>query len=225
MNTQWHNPKLAQEYSDKLDQVDWYEHEVNMPSLLSLMPQGAISLLDFGSGPGQFTNKLAAYYEVTGADVSGAMVDIASTTYPNIKFIQWDGQSISPIKGKFDIVFSKLTLHFVEDIGGFAQNTSQLLNNFGHVVVSLPHPIPTTRKVAGRYATRSSYDGAIGKYDLHVEMIHRSLEAYVQPFLDNGFSLTGLREPLISDEQAREHQVPLEDLYTPKRLNLRFTLR
>lgn len=44
----------------------------------------------------------------------------------------------------------------------------------------------------------------------------------IKPFLKNGFILTGLHEPVITDEQAIQHQLSEEDLYVPKRLNLRF---
>lgn len=223
MNDEWNNPVLAKEYAEKLDQVDWYEHEVNMPAVLSLMPKGTVTVVDFGSGPGQFTAKLAGDYEVEGADTSPAMIEIASKSYPDIPFRQWDGQSPYPSDQKFDVVFSKLTVHFVKDLAKFAQYTYLLLEDGGSIVFSVPHPIRTIPKVGGKYASTATYDGAIGKYGLHVEMIHRSFEDYVMPFVSNGFVLTGLLEPKISKEQVEQHGAPEEDIYIPKRLNLRFT--
>lgn len=223
MNDEWNNPALAKEYAEKLDQVDWYEYEVNMPSIMSLMPTGGATVLDFGSGPGQFTAKLAATYKVEGADASPAMIEIASKSYPDVPFRQWDGQSPYPSDQKFDVVFSKLTVHFVKDLAKFAQCTHQLLKDGGSIVFSVPHPIRTTLKVDGKYASTATYDGAIGKYGLHVEMIHRSFEEYVKPFVDNGFVLTGLLEPTVSAEQVEKYEAPEEDMYIPKRLNLRFT--
>jgi len=222
MNDEWNNPALAKEYAEKLDQIDWYEHEVNMPSLLSLLPESAKSVLDFGSGPGQFTAKLATTYKVAGTDTSNAMIDIASKAYPHIAFQQWEGQSPYPINEKFDVVFSKLTIHFVEDLAKFAHYLHKILADNGSLVFSVPHPIRTIPKVDGKYSVVDTYEGAIGKYGLHVQMIHRSLEDYVKPFLESGFILTGLLEPAITNEQAIQHQLPKEDLYAPKRLNLRF---
>ena len=222
MNDEWNNPALAKEYAEKLDQVDWYEHEVNMPSLLSLIPKDAASILDFGSGPGQFTAKLAASYKTEGADTSPAMIEIASKAYPNISFNQWDGQSPYSSNQKFDVIFSKLTIHFVKDLVKFAQLAHQLLKDGGSIVFSIPHPIRTIPKVGGKYSETGTYDGAIGRYNLHVEMIHRTLEDYVKPFVENGFVLTGLLEPKISKGQVKIHEAGEEDIYVPKRLTLRF---
>lgn len=222
MNDEWNDPVLAKEYADKLDRIDWYEHEVNMPSLLSLMPQDATSVLDFGSGPGQFTAKLAASYKAVGADASPAMIKISSMNYPQIAFSQWDGQSPYYGDEKFDAIFSKLTIHFVEDLAKFAQYAHNALADNGSLVFSVPHPIRTIPKVGGKYSLLDTYDGAIGKYGLRVQMIHRSFEGYIQPFLENGFVLTGFLEPRITKEQAIQHESSGEDLYIPKRLNLRF---
>lgn len=222
MNDEWSNPTLAKEYAEKLDHIDWYEHQVNMPSLTSLIPKGANSILDFGSGPGQFTAMLAANYKIEGADASAAMIEIASQAYPTISFSQWDGQSPYPTDQKFAAVFSKLTVHFVKDLAVFAQCVHELLEDGGSIVISVPHPIRTIPKVGGKYQQAGTYDGAIGKYGLHVKMIHRSLEDYIRPFIEHGFTLTGLLEPKISKEQAIRYQVPKEDTHIPKRLNLRF---
>ena len=178
MNDEWSNPVLAKEYAKKLDQIDWYEHEVNMPSLLSLVPSNTESLVDFGSGPGQFTTKLAAKYKkVEGADISPAMIEIASSAHPDIPFRQWDGQSPFPSSQKFDVIFSKLTIHFVKDLNKFAQFSRLLLRDGGYIVLSAPHPIRTIPKVDGKYSAPAAYDGAIGKYGLHADTTPHSQAA------------------------------------------------
>jgi SAM-dependent methyltransferase len=223
MNDEWNSPVLAKEYAEKLDQVDWYEYEVNMPSLLSLIPSNTKSVLDFGSGSGQFTAILAANYKkVEGADISPAMIEIANKAYPDISFRRWDGQSPYDTDQKFDTIFSKLTIHFVKDLAKFAQLSHQLLEDNGQIVLSLPHPIRTIPKADGKYSSVATYNGAIGKYGINVKMIHRSLEDYFKPFLDNGFRLTGLVEPKMSKKQAKQYGSPKEDLHVPKRLNLSF---
>ena len=222
MPDEWNNPQLAQEYSDKLDQVDWYEYELNMPSWFSLIPEDTQHVLDFGSGPGQFTAKLSASYKVDGADASQAMIDIANKSFPDIKFFMWDGQSPYPEKHRYDTIFSKLTLHFLSDLHAFARYAQDALTDDGCIVVSLIHPLRTIGKVSNQYASVKTYDGAIGKYNLHVTMIHRSLEEYIRPFLDNDYVLTGILEPVATKEQVAAHELPAEDMFIPKRLNLRF---
>lgn len=204
MNTEWHNPKLAHEYAEKLDEVDWYEYEVNMPSLLSLIPGDTMSILDFGSGPGQFTAQLAATYQTEGADASPAMIAIARANCPDVPFHLWDGQSAYPAGRTFDVIFSKLTVHFIEDLALFARHARGALHARGSVVYSVPHPVRTTPKVRGEYSPQATYDSAIGKYGLHVHMIHRSFSDYVQPFLEHGFVLTGVDEPRVTPRTTRK---------------------
>ena len=222
---EWSNPTLAKEYANKQKQTDWYENEVNMPSLLSLIPEGTKSVLDFGSGPGQFTAKLAEFYMVEGADVSLPLIEVASQAYPHVSFRQWDGQSPYFEGKKFDVIFSKLTVHFVKDLHKFAHFCRQALSDKGSLVLSVRHPLCTMHDVDGDYFPTAAYIGGSSKYGLQVTMIHRSFQEYVQSFVENGFILTALIEPEISKKQAEEYNVLEKKLHTPKRLSLRFKRR
>lgn len=223
MKNEWDNPTLVKEYADKLqNQRDWYEYEVNMPSLLSLIPRKTKSILDFGSGPGQFTAILGKSYKIEGADRSPAMIALASKAYPDIAFHQWDGQSPFPGNQKFDAIFSKLTIHFLQDLYKFAGLSHQILNRHGNVVLSVQHPLRVTAKVGGNYRATRTYEGGSSKYGLRYHMIHRSFEEYIRPFLEHSFVLTGIVEPQPSKKLAQEHKLSEEDLCLPKRLNLRF---
>ncbi|HEY1835423.1 MAG TPA: class I SAM-dependent methyltransferase [Candidatus Saccharimonadales bacterium] len=53
--------------------VNVFEHQLNWPRLQLMLPDAARQVLDFGCGPGNFTEALAARYpeaEVIGVDVS-----------------------------------------------------------------------------------------------------------------------------------------------------------
>src|SRR6188472_1275518 len=93
---QWRSLELAKEYSDKATNpsVNWYEYEVNLPDLLSLIPTGAKSILDFGSGPGDVTAIIAKQFPdaaVEGCDASEAMLDLAKQQFSSTDFYKWDG--------------------------------------------------------------------------------------------------------------------------------------
>lgn len=221
MKSDWERPELAQQYAAKLDQVDWYEHEVNMRSLMQMMPDSAAKILDFGSGPGQFTAQLSQKYEITGADASQAMIDIARASYPAMRFLTWDGQSAFPSDETFDVIFTKLTLHFVADLNRFAREAAGILADGGSIVASVPHPYRTITKADGRYVSGGTYLGPIGQYGMSVTMIHRGVQAYIDPFLNAGFHLDALDEPVPTTEQAATHDLPVEDAELPKRFNFR----
>lgn len=221
---EWDNTALVKEYVDKLQShPDWYEDKVNIPSLLSLIPHQTKTILDFGSGPGSLTSELANLYKTEGADRSQMMIDTAASRYPNISFWQWDGQESFPSDKKFDVIISKLTIHFVEDLNVFARHCYYVLNPHGSIVVSVQHPLRAMKKVRDdNYIQQAKYPGGSNKYGLRYQMIHRSFEGYIKPFLENGFIMTGLLEPVIPETLIKAHDAPEADNSIPKRLNLRF---
>jgi trans-aconitate methyltransferase len=226
---QWSNPELAREYTDKATNpsINWYEYDVNLPDLLSLIPKDAQRILDFGSGPGDVTEILAGKFpkaEVEGCDNSTAMLDLAKQKFPFIKFFNWDGQeSIAAEYGGYDCIFSKLTVHFVQDLDKFASQISAVLKPKGSFVFSVPHPMRSFREIGGEsYWQQVEYDEEIGKYGITAVFIHRSIQAYFQPFSNAGFVLTGLSEPNISSEQIQMHNVDTGYASIPRRLNWRF---
>jgi 2-polyprenyl-3-methyl-5-hydroxy-6-metoxy-1,4-benzoquinol methylase len=228
MSDSWKNPQFAKEYMDGANNasVNWYEHFVNAASLWSLIPKGASTVLDFGCGPGEFTAQLKEKgYTVSGCDGSEAMTQLAKSHYPDIDFFTWDGASPISDKGPYDAIVTKLTLHFVEDLVLFARNVAPLLQAHGSLLVSVPHPIPTVPKAGGEYFKQVSYETEIGSYGMHVTMIHRSLQDYITPFLDNGYVMTAVVEPSIPDEIIKKYNVTKEYAATPRRLNLRFEKR
>ena len=226
MSDSWKDPKFAKDYMDNATDtnMNWYEHFVNAESLWSLIPKSTRHALDFGCGPGEFTAALAKKgYSVDGCDGSEAMVTLATETYPDINFFVWDGSTNDEHSNtKYDAIISKLTLHFIDDLHILASNFRPLLRGKGHVIVSVPHPMPTISKAHGVDFEEVSYDTEIGSYGMHVTMIHRSLQDYINPFLDNGFVLTKIVEPQISQEIIEKFSVRQEYAAIPRRLNLRF---
>jgi len=225
MSDSWKDPQFAKTYMDNASDVDanWYEHSVNTASFWSLIPSDTKSILDFGCGPGDFTAQLKDNgYEVDGCDGSPAMIELAKQHYENIDFFVWDGKTACPKQNTYDVVMSKLTLHFIEDLALLATNIRPVLNVGGSLLISVPHPIPTMPKADGAYLKQVHYDTEIGTYGMHVTMIHRSVQDYISPFLDNGFVLTGIVEPSIPAAVVEKYQVKKEYAEVPRRLNLRF---
>jgi SAM-dependent methyltransferase len=225
---EWSDPKIADVYSSKAanPSVNWFEYEVNVPAMFALIPNDAHKVLDFGCGSGDVTAMLTKKYEtVEGCDPSQAMLEIARKDYPNIMFFEWD--AVKPLEeknGYYDAVFSKLAIHFVEDLHPVADQLFAILRNGGSLVYSVPHPISTVRKINGAsYWQQTPYPTEIGSYGIQVTMIHRSLHDYIEPFLRSGFTLTEVGEPQIPDEIARKNDVSESDMAIPKRVNFRFT--
>ncbi len=140
---EWFDQNTITEYSKKaVDRVwGWYEYEVNFPDLIRLLPTKRESLLDFGCGPGEFTSLLTQEADqVTGADVA-PMIAVAKDKYPEVRFIAWDGgDPVSDELEKYDVVFAKLSLQFVEDLESVVRQFYKITETNGHLVVSVPNP-------------------------------------------------------------------------------------
>ncbi len=92
-NAAWSSPDFVKAYQKSADDTNksWYEHQVNFPDLLSMLPDEADQVLDFGCGTGVFTARLAEVFEqVTGTDNSPAMIEVARKNYPGVNFRLWD---------------------------------------------------------------------------------------------------------------------------------------
>ncbi len=222
----WTDPQLVESYTAKAtDRIgNWYEYQLNLPSLLSLIPDGVSKILDFGCGPGDLTAILANKFAgVQGCDQSKAMIAKAKADFPNIKFFVWDGSDKSKPQEDYDTVFAKLTVHFLKDLTAFAATTRQLLKQYGSLVFSVPHPITSQAKVSGSYWEQADYQTEIGNYGIYVTMIHRSLRDLLKPFLTNGFALTAIDEPQVTNEQIVKFGLKKDNPNTPKRLNIRLS--
>jgi trans-aconitate methyltransferase len=225
---EWSDPKLANEYSEKAANPEhsWYEYEVNVPSMFLLMPDDAEVILDFGCGAGDVTAMLADKYRlVEGCDPSPSMLDIAKKDFPDLAFFDWDATtSLTDKQGYYDAIFSKLALHFVDDLHPVAAQLLDILKPGGSLVFSVPHPMSTTRKIAdSNYWQQTPYPTQIGSYGIQVTMIHRSLQDYITPFVNKGFILTAFVEPRISSEIADKYDTSESDLAIPKRINVRLS--
>lgn len=227
---EWSDPQLADAYAQNAanPSVNWFEYEVNVPAMITLLPDDAQKVLDFGCGSGDVTTMLNAHYPgVEGCDPSEAMLELARKEFPDIHFLTWD--ATTPLEGKqgyYDAVFSKLALHFVDDLTPVARNLFDVLRPGGSLVYSVPHPINTIRRIKnGDYWQQTPYTTEIGSYGIEVTMIHRSLQQYIEPFLQCGFVLAAFDEPQIPAEIATKNDASDSDISFPKRINLCFVKR
>ncbi len=181
--------------------------------------------MDFGCGPGMLSDLLSKTYDVLGSDASTAMIVKARELFPSITFFEWDGLSEPPHDlVRPDIIVTKLTLEFIQDLSTVAKNLRALLNANGSVVVSVQHPIRSIRdRDAASYWDRTPARFQIGQTGLHVDKIPPTFADYVNAFTQHGFVLDYLGEPEIPLEVMQKYNVKPESNLLPKRLILRFS--
>jgi len=189
-----------------------------------------LHLLDLGCGDAAFgrealqdgarhylgleaSHNMAATARTVLAGTSGEVVEtsIESWTYP---------------EGAFDLVVSRLALHYIEDFEAVCVKVFASLVRGGRFVLSVEHPVMTCSQ-RGAQASGVHHDWIVDDYFVtgrrvkrwmgsEVVIYHRTVEDYVLGLQAAGFALEALRESrpqpaLFSDAElyARRLRIPL----------------
>jgi 2-polyprenyl-3-methyl-5-hydroxy-6-metoxy-1,4-benzoquinol methylase len=163
------------------------EHAYYFPRLQVLLPGRGLPLapnrvkrvLDFGCGPGNFTEDLARLYpaaSILGADAEQAMV-LAGSTSPNVAFREWNG--LAPLKeDPFNLIVAKMVLHYIspDDLKTVMPNLAASLGESGSLVISVPHSADSRKHLNSeeplRYAAHKIHR-EVGKTGVTASMWHR----------------------------------------------------
>lgn len=104
-------------------------------SLIDLLqPKSGERIIDWGCGTGDLAAAIAAQgADVTGIDASVEMIREAQSKYPQLNFIEADGQSfVAEVPA--DAIFSNAALHWLVDEHGTAASISSSLRTGGRLV-------------------------------------------------------------------------------------------
>lgn len=95
---------------------------------------GTESLLDIGTGPGDFPGRLKAKGhkgQIVGADLSAGMVEQATLKYPGLEFIQADAQQLPFEDARFDRVTARHMLYHLPDMAKAITEARRVLKPAG----------------------------------------------------------------------------------------------
>ena len=202
------------------------------PALFSLAPSLEESaVLDLGCGYGENCAefiKLGAS-RVTGVDISEKMLEIAKNEHTDIEFIHGDMSDLSFVKDKYDVVFSSLAVHYIEDFDRFCKEIFSLLNHDGYFIFSQEHPM-TTAPISGASWTKDD-KGNVLHYNLTdytrsgkrsttwivdgVVKYHRTFSEIVNDLTSVGFVITKMLEPIPAEETIQRDPKWEKDLHKP----------
>jgi len=186
-------------------------------------------VLDLGCGDGSTAELLlgrgAASY--VGLDGSAGMIDEARRRMSDSRatFVHGDIEDLEVGVGEFDVVISRMALHYVKQLDVVFDRVHRALNEGGRLVFSVVHPVITSRDNTGD-GPRTSWmvDGYFDRgprerawFGSTVVWQHRTIEDYVRLITDHGFRLDVLSEcePNVEllaanpDDLARRRRVPL----------------
>ena len=140
------------------------EHNLNVlleqPAMERLLPDLAGKrVLDLGCGYGHncidFVRRGAA--EVVGVDLSERMLAVAKTesAHERIRYHRISMTDIGVLEGQFDLIYSSLAFHYIEDLAALMRLVSQKLARGGVLLFSQEHPIVTATVDGGGHFNKN----------------------------------------------------------------------
>lgn len=202
------------------------------PVLRGMLPELASKrVLDLGCGFGWFSRFAAGEGAagVLGVDVSEKMLEQARRETPDSRaaYERADLETYAPPAGAFDLAYSSLAFHYVEDLAGLFGRVHAALKPGGGLVCSVEHPIMTAPArqewlvdADGRptWPVNGYHDEGRRVSNWLAEGVvkrHRTIGSYLDLLLGAGFRLDRLVEWAPSPEQvanepgwARERERP-----------------
>lgn len=189
------------------------------PVLRAMLPALAgRNVLDLGCGFGWFCRFAAGEgaASVLGVDVSEKMLERArrETADSRVAYACADLERYAPPAAAFDLAYSSLAFHYLEDLAGLFGRVHAALKPGGALVCSVEHPIMTAPARqewlvdAGGRATwpvNGYHDEGRRVSNWLAEGVvkrHRTIATYLDLLLDAGFSLDRLVEWAPSPEQV-----------------------
>jgi ubiquinone/menaquinone biosynthesis C-methylase UbiE len=177
-----------------------------------------LRVLDLGCGFGWFCcwareNGAAS---VRGVDVSERMLARAATQTRDaaIVYARADLETFEPQAGAFDLAYSSLAFHYLQDLKGLLERVQRALVPGGRLVCSVEHPMMTAPLIAGwaqdaagrpTWPVSAYLDEGPRSTDWLAQGVvkqHRSIETYLDLLSQSGFVLGHLKEWGPSPEQV-----------------------
>ena len=179
------------------------------------------SVIDIGCGEGRFCRLLAEQGAVvTGVDLTEALIERAREVGSKREtYLLGDAEDLEGVADDgFDLAVSYVVLVDLVDYRRSIREAYRVLRPGGRFIVCNIHPIRTAVKSTDGWISDRSRKlfYPVDNYTEEGEReflwwsgpfinMHRTLSSYVSAFLDAGFVLEALQEPIPSEEQLAEH--------------------
>lgn len=216
------NPEFFQNYSQLPRSIDGLDGAPEWPSLRALLPPVAgRNVLDLGCGFGWFCRWAARQgaAHVLGVDVSERMLARAraETSEAQVSYLQADLERFATSPGFFDLAYSSLAVHYIENLARLLANVHAALVPGGKFVFSTEHPIMTASANQGWHtdaAGRPSWlvNGYLDEGPRSTDWLakgvvkqHRTIGTYVGLLVGAGFAVTHICEWGPSPDQVAAH--------------------
>ncbi|MCW8934571.1 MAG: methyltransferase domain-containing protein [Gammaproteobacteria bacterium] len=165
-------------------------------TILNRLPR---SVLDIGCGEGWLVRELATRnIDVTGTDVVQKLIKEARRAGGgDFRLLSYEEVAAGKLKVSVDAVACNFALLGKESVEGIFEAVPSLLNPHGTFVVQTLHPVMTCGDLPYRDGWREgSWAGFSSEFSHPAPWFFRTLESWIKLFVDNGFKLCEVREPI-----------------------------
>lgn len=131
-----------------------YNTLLEQPAMAELLPRlDGKTVLDLGCGCGQNCLQFAksGAERIVGIDLSERMLEVArrEAAHPQITYVHRSISDLSEIEERFDLIYSSLAFHYIENFAKLMGECHRLLRPGGNLLFSQEHPIVTATKDYG----------------------------------------------------------------------------
>ena len=140
------DPAFFDAYSKLGRSVDGLAGAAEWPALMALLPDlRGLNVVDLGCGYGWFCRwaREQGAETVLGLDGSQKMLERAksSSADPAITYAKADLEDLDLPEASFDLAYSSLTLHYVQNLAGLFEKVHRALRPGAYLIFSIEHPI------------------------------------------------------------------------------------
>ncbi|CVI70768.1 Malonyl-[acyl-carrier protein] O-methyltransferase [Eubacteriaceae bacterium CHKCI004] len=229
MDALYDNEKFFHNYLNLRRDAKNYNDLFEQPQMMDMLPDvRGKQILELGCGYGatsiKFIKRGAEY--VYAFDISKNMIEKAQkeNSHKKIMYSCMNMDDLDKLAGTWDIAFSSLAFHYVENIEQLFQNINHILVPEGVLLFSMEHPIVTAamKECVCEFDSNGEplyfkldHYGKTGErnvvwLDTLVKKYHRTVADIVNSLLHAGFIIDELREPLpevsLMESNPRMHQ-------------------
>jgi SAM-dependent methyltransferase len=196
-----------------------YDHvhqDINLPVLLSLLPDAGTATLDLACGEGRLSRLLRTRgHRVVGVDYAPTMIRLAATHPDAVPAVRGDATALPFPDQAFDLVVAYMCLHDIDAMPQAVAEIARVLRPGGRLCAAIPHPVNTAgsfeqRDPTAPFIIRGSYldtaptnlTATRGDTHLTFHSEHRPLESYTRALEQAPLLIEALREPRFPDDQA-----------------------
>ena len=225
-------PEFFDGYSRLERSVKGLDGAAEWPALRTMLPSmRGLRVVDLGCGFGWFCRwaREQGAAQILGIDVSENMLARAKTTTsdPLVTYERADLERLGLPAVAFDLAYSSLALHYIEDLAGLLATVRDALVPGGNLVFSAEHPIYTAPTYPGWVLDAEGrktwpVDGYLTEGPRTTDWLakgvvkqHRTLGTYLGLLLRSGFTITHVEEWGPTDDQVAERPALADERQRP----------